>query len=68
MTTTTTTNNNIVAEAMWCHHQSLATADKHTALRYEQCLYSLISEMTEVQRASYYLLVDSSSVPPSPHA
>ena len=64
----TTTNNNIVGEAMWCHHQSLATADKHVAFKYEQRLRSLISEMIEVQRASYYLLVDSSSVSPSPHA
>jgi len=64
----TTTNENIVAEAVWCHHQSLATADKHTAIRYEQCLHSLISEMTDEQRAGYYLLVSVASVPPSPHA
>jgi len=65
---TITTNENIVAEAVWCHHQSLATADKHTAIRYEQCLHSLISEMTDEQRAGYYLLVNAVSVPPSPHA
>jgi hypothetical protein len=58
---TLTTNNNIVAEAVWCHHQSLATADKHTAIRYEQCLHSLINEMTEDQRARYYVLVACSS-------
>jgi hypothetical protein len=68
MSTLTTTNENIVAEAVWCHHQSLTTADKHTAIRYEQCLYSLISEMTDEQRAGYYLLVSVASVPPSPHA
>ena len=61
MSTLATTNNNIVAEAMWCHHQSLATADKHTALRYEQCLYSLISEMTDDEKQQYEVLVACSS-------
>jgi hypothetical protein len=57
----TTTNNNIVGEAMWCHHQSLATADKHAALRYEQGLYSLINEMTKGEKQQYQNLVACSS-------
>jgi hypothetical protein len=58
---TTTTNENIVAEAVWCHHQSLATADKHNALRYEQCLHSLINEMTNGEKQQYQNLVACSS-------
>jgi len=59
--TTTTTNKNIVAEAVWCYHYSISTSNKHNAIRYEQCLLSLIAEMTDGEKQQYQNLVACSS-------
>ena len=50
------THEHIVAEAVWCYKQSLV-AHNHNAIRYEQCLLSLIAEMTDDEKRQYDILV-----------
>ncbi len=44
-------NDHIVAEAVYCYHQSISTS--HNAHRYEHCLLALITEMTDAEKHQF---------------